>query len=41
MTIPPGTCRSLKFLDEPIFDVEQTVSSTSKMQSAKPNTPSE
>uniref|UniRef100_U9UDW4 Uncharacterized protein n=1 Tax=Rhizophagus irregularis (strain DAOM 181602 / DAOM 197198 / MUCL 43194) TaxID=747089 RepID=U9UDW4_RHIID len=40
MSIPPGTCRSLKFLDEPTFNVEQTVSSTSKIQPAKPNTPS-
>ncbi|PKY17154.1 hypothetical protein RhiirB3_521757 [Rhizophagus irregularis] len=40
MSIPPGTCRSLKFLDEPTFNVEQTVSSTSKIQSAKSNTPS-
>ncbi|PKY40981.1 hypothetical protein RhiirA4_395357 [Rhizophagus irregularis] len=40
MSIPPGTCRSLKFLDEPTFNVEQTVSSTSKLQSAKSNTPS-
>jgi hypothetical protein len=40
MSIPPGTCRPLKFLDEPAFNVEQTVSSTSKIQSAKPNTPS-
>jgi hypothetical protein len=39
MSIPPGTCRSLKFLDEPAFNVEQTVSSTSKIQSAKLNTP--
>src|SRR5438034_5570183 len=39
MSIPPGTCRSLKFLDEPTFNVEQTVSSTSKIQ-AKSNTPS-
>src|SRR5688572_25248187 len=36
MTIPPGTCRSLKFLD---VVSEQTVESTSKIQSAKPNTP--
>ncbi|GBB96188.1 hypothetical protein RclHR1_00270034 [Rhizophagus clarus] len=35
MSIPPGACKSLKFLDEPTFNVEQTVSSTSKI-----NTPS-
>ncbi|RGB29598.1 hypothetical protein C1646_713138, partial [Rhizophagus diaphanus] len=40
MLMPPGTCRSLKFLNEPTFNTEQTVSSTSKIQSAKPNTPS-
>jgi hypothetical protein len=34
MLIPPGTCKTLKFLDEPI------VPSTSELQSAKPNTPS-
>jgi hypothetical protein len=38
MSIPLGTCRSLKFLDESAFNVEQTVSSTSKIQSAKLNT---
>ncbi|RIA99608.1 hypothetical protein C1645_849990 [Glomus cerebriforme] len=36
MAIPPGTCRSLKFLDESIFDVEQSVLLTSKV---KPNAP--
>ncbi|CAB4390800.1 unnamed protein product [Rhizophagus irregularis] len=40
LSIPPGTCRSLEFLDEPTFNTKQTVSSTSKIQSAKPNTPS-
>ena len=39
VAITPGSCRSLKFLDEPAFDIEQTVSSTSKLQSAEPNTP--
>uniref|UniRef100_U9UR50 RZ-type domain-containing protein n=1 Tax=Rhizophagus irregularis (strain DAOM 181602 / DAOM 197198 / MUCL 43194) TaxID=747089 RepID=U9UR50_RHIID len=32
MVIPPGTCKSLKFLDEPTVNVEKTVSSTSKIQ---------
>jgi hypothetical protein len=36
IAIPPGTCRSLKFLDEPTFDVEQTAS---KEQSTKSDTP--
>ncbi|RIA93442.1 hypothetical protein C1645_819410, partial [Glomus cerebriforme] len=39
MKIPPGTCRSLKFLDEPTFSSEQTVESISKQQSTKSNTP--
>ncbi|GES94812.1 hypothetical protein GLOIN_2v1481157 [Rhizophagus clarus] len=31
MSLPPGACSSLKFLDEPTFNVEQTVSSISKI----------
>ncbi|PKY42427.1 hypothetical protein RhiirA4_397377 [Rhizophagus irregularis] len=36
--IPPGTCKSLKFLDEPQFDVERTGLSTPKAK-AKTDTP--
>ncbi|RIA86037.1 hypothetical protein C1645_741134 [Glomus cerebriforme] len=39
MIIPPGTCRSLKFLDEPTFSSKQTVESISKQQTTRPNTP--
>ncbi|GBB91806.1 hypothetical protein RclHR1_01920010 [Rhizophagus clarus] len=37
ITIPPGTCRSLVFLDEPIFDIKQSVLSTSKADPVIPN----
>ncbi|GBB90017.1 hypothetical protein RclHR1_01690002 [Rhizophagus clarus] len=36
--IQPGTCKSLKFLDEPQFDIERTVLSTSK-EKAKTDSP--